>query len=65
VSTPARIIAAARHWLEFLNGDAAYRDYCRHWRAHHARELDARPATRAEFFREEQQRRWNGVRRCC
>jgi len=65
MSALARLFAAARRWLEHLNGDAAYREYCRHWRAHHADERHASPPTRAEFFREELQRRWNGVRRCC
>jgi uncharacterized short protein YbdD (DUF466 family) len=65
MNTLARFIAAVRRWFEYLNGDAAYREYCRHWRTHHAGERTASPPTRAEFFRAEQQRRWNGVRRCC
>ena len=65
MSTLVRMLATARAWLEYLNGDAAYREFCRHWHAHHAHEQDATPPTRAEFFRAEQHRRWSGVRRCC
>jgi uncharacterized short protein YbdD (DUF466 family) len=55
---------AVRGWLAWLNGDAAYRAYCRAWAAEHA-QCAHPPPTRAEFFRAEQERRWSGVRRCC
>jgi len=48
--------------LSYLNGGAAYAHYCRHLRMHHG---DIPPLSRADFYRQEQQRRWNGVRRCC
>ncbi len=46
-------------------GDDAYERYIAHWREHHAAEPDARPLDRAQFFREEQRRKWEGIRRCC
>ena len=65
MSALTRLVAACRHWLAYLNGDTAYREYCRHWRERHATDAGERPPSRAEFFRAEQERRWNGVRRCC
>jgi uncharacterized short protein YbdD (DUF466 family) len=47
-----------------LTGDDAYERYLAHWRAHHA-DRDAEPLDRAAFYREEQRRKWEGVRRCC
>jgi uncharacterized short protein YbdD (DUF466 family) len=49
--------------LRELSGDDAYERYLVHWRARHA--ADGPPPSRAEFFRAEQQRKWNGVKRCC
>ena len=51
-----------RAWLEWLNGDAAYRSFVHHQRQHHP-ELPV--PSRAAFYRMETDRRWNGVRRCC
>ena len=47
-----------------LTGDDAYERYLEHWRLQHARD-GARPLGRAAFCREEQRRKWEGVRRCC
>ena len=57
-------IALAKLWagLRRLTGDDAYERYIAHCRAHHP---DRVPVGRAEFFRAEQARRWDGVRRCC
>ena len=45
-----------------LSGDDAYERYLRHHAAAHPGE----PALdRGAFFRQEQERKWNGVRRCC
>ncbi len=45
-----------------LSGDDAYERYL----AHHAQAHRAEtPLNRAEFFNQEQERKWNGVRRCC
>ena len=44
-------------------GDDAYERYLAHWRAHHGD--SATPLGRAAFYRDEQRRKWEGVRRCC
>ena len=45
-----------------LSGDDAYERYLAHLRAAHPERI---PLDRKAFFREEQERKWNGVRRCC
>lgn len=49
--------------LRQMTGDDAYERYLAHWQACHA-EAGA-PLTRKAFFKAEQARKWNGVRRCC
>jgi uncharacterized short protein YbdD (DUF466 family) len=60
------IDALRRAWalLRELTGDDAYERYLAHWRNHHAAEGVA-PLDRVAFHREEQRRKWEGVRRCC
>ena len=50
-----------------MSGDDAYERYLAHWHdCAHARDAMAGlPLDRAAFFREEQRRKWDGVRRCC
>ena len=57
---------AQRFWraLRTATGDDAYERYVAHWRNHH-RDDAAAPLDRRAFFREEQRRKWEGVRRCC
>ncbi len=50
--------------LRHVSGDDAYERYLEHWRAHHAAE-GAPPLDCKAFFRAEQERKWNGVKRCC
>jgi uncharacterized short protein YbdD (DUF466 family) len=59
-------IAFQRLWalLRELTGDDAYERYLAHWRTQHSAEGGA-PLDRASFCREEQRRKWEGVRRCC
>ena len=45
-----------------LSGDDAYERYLRHQRLAHPEQP---PLDRRAFFRQEQERKWNGVRRCC
>jgi uncharacterized short protein YbdD (DUF466 family) len=53
-----KLVAVVRR----LSGDDAYERYL----AHHARaHPGAKPLTRKEFFKREQERKWGGVRRCC
>jgi len=60
------IATLRRAWMVFreLTGDDAYERYLTHWRDHHA-EADREPLSRAAFCRDEQRRKWDGVRRCC
>ena len=59
-------LALQRIWalLREVTGDDAYERYLAHWRARHATGR-ATPLDRAAFCREEQRRKWDGVRRCC
>lgn len=47
-----------------LSGDDAYERYLAHWREHHAHD-GGQPLSRQAFFKAEQERKWNEVRRCC
>jgi uncharacterized short protein YbdD (DUF466 family) len=54
--------------LRQVSGDDAYERYLAHWQASHAGAHSGEggsPMNRKEFFRAEQERKWNGVRRCC
>jgi uncharacterized short protein YbdD (DUF466 family) len=48
--------------LRELSGDDAYERYLAHHAVTHPEQA---PLDRAAFFREEQKRKWDGVRRCC
>ncbi|HQR61105.1 MAG TPA: YbdD/YjiX family protein [Methylophilaceae bacterium] len=45
-----------------LSGDDAYERYLAHHAAHHP---DQPPLSREEFFRQWQEGKWKGVKRCC
>ncbi|NNM82675.1 MAG: YbdD/YjiX family protein [Burkholderiales bacterium] len=45
-----------------LSGDDAYERYLAHLKSFHP---DREPLDRKAFFREEMDRKWTGVRRCC
>ena len=45
-----------------LSGDDAYERYLTHHAQAHA---DETPLSPKEFFKQEVDRKWNGVRRCC
>lgn len=57
--------AASAAWraLRAASGDDAYERYLAHHRLQHGGE--GVPMSRAEYFRAEQRRKWDGVRRCC
>ncbi len=59
-------VALKRVWalVRELTGDDAYERYLAHWRSQHAADA-VTPLDRASFYREEQRRKWDGVRRCC
>ncbi len=48
--------------LRQLSGDDAYERYLRHHAVAHSEEI---PLDRKIFFQREQERKWNGVKRCC
>lgn len=48
-----------------LSGDDAYERYLEHFAQHHVHEVDATPLTRQAFFRQWQDNKWKGVKRCC
>lgn len=50
--------------LRWISGDDAYERYLAHWQTHHAGE-GAKPLSRAQFFKADQARKWEGIRRCC
>jgi uncharacterized short protein YbdD (DUF466 family) len=50
--------------LRSIGGDSAYERYLAHWQAHH-RHQGGEPLSRAAFFKEELERKWSGVKRCC
>jgi uncharacterized short protein YbdD (DUF466 family) len=45
-----------------LSGDDAYERYLAHHRKAHVGET---PLGRKEYFKREQEQKWNGIRRCC
>ena len=57
-------VRRAWKWFRELTGDDAYERYLNHWRDHHSGS-GAEPLDRAAFHRDEQRRKWDGVRRCC
>ena len=50
--------------IRTISGDDAYERYLLHWSTHHAGKGD-KPLGCKEFFKAEQSRKWDGVRRCC
>jgi uncharacterized short protein YbdD (DUF466 family) len=57
-----RMLQAAWGWLRAVSGDDAYERYV----SHHARVHPHLPLpSRREFYASEEQRKWNGINRCC
>ena len=52
-----------------LSGDDAYEQYLKHFAEHHAAHLKPEepqePLSREAFFKEWQDKKWKGVKRCC
>lgn len=48
-----------------LSGDDAYEQYLSHYEAHHAPGCSKTPLTREVFFKEWQDNKWKGIKRCC
>jgi uncharacterized short protein YbdD (DUF466 family) len=50
--------------LRQMSGDDAYERYLAHWRAHHGAQ-ETEPLSPKDFFKAEQKRKWDGIKRCC
>ena len=51
-----------------LSGDDAYEQYLKHYAQHHQTnaELECHlPLSKADFFKQWQDEKWNGIKRCC
>lgn len=51
-----------------LSGDDAYERYLQHYAEHHQNGLDGEvepPLSKEAFFKEWQDKKWTGVKRCC
>jgi uncharacterized short protein YbdD (DUF466 family) len=60
-----RIFNKAWCFVRRLSGDDAYEQYLAHYAEKHA-DNDEYPAlSKAEFFKQWQDEKWNGIKRCC
>ncbi len=51
-----------------LSGDDAYERYLQHYMAHHDLKAEGEveaPLTKEAFFKEWQDKKWTGIKRCC
>jgi uncharacterized short protein YbdD (DUF466 family) len=54
--------------LRRLSGDDAYERYLSHIAKHHGSDCDHEmhpPLSKKDFFKQWQNEKWNGVKRCC
>ncbi len=49
-------------FVKEVSGDDAYERYLKHHSQQHPNET---PLTRQDFFKQEQDRKWNSIKRCC
>lgn len=47
-----------------MSGEDAYERYLAHWRDHHDRGEGA-PLDRKAFYKQQQERKWSRINRCC
>jgi uncharacterized short protein YbdD (DUF466 family) len=57
-------------YVRRLTGDDAYEQYLKHFAENHADQEDSAedaliPLTRQAFFKEWQDKKWKGIKRCC
>lgn len=57
-----RVLLETWKYLRHVSGDDAYERYLQHCAEHHP---DVEPLSRQEYFKREQSRKWEGIRRCC
>lgn len=51
-----------------LSGDDAYEQYLKHHAQHHQADAEHEchsPLSKADFFKQWQDEKWNGIKRCC
>lgn len=48
--------------VRHLSGDDAYERYLQHYATHHQDEL---PLSKKAFFKQWQDEKWHGIKRCC
>lgn len=51
-----------------LSGDDAYEQYLKHYARHHQADAELEchpPLSKADFFKQWQDEKWNGIKRCC
>jgi len=51
-----------------LSGDDAYEQYLKHYARHHHADAGYAchpPLSKADFFKQWQDEKWNGIKRCC
>lgn len=51
-------------FIRRVSGDDAYEQYLQHY-AEHYTETEHAPLSRADFFKQWQDKKWKGVKRCC
>ncbi|WP_228779121.1 YbdD/YjiX family protein [Methylobacter sp. BlB1] len=54
--------------VRHLSGDDAYERYLKHHAMHHQADSDhvhCQPLSKKEFFKQWQDEKWRGVKRCC
>ena len=61
---PLELIKKCWLGLREITGDDAYERYLVHWCEHHAAE-GGEPMDRETFFKQDVERKWSGVKRCC
>lgn len=49
-------------YLRQVTGDDAYERYLQHCEIFHPNDA---PLSRQDYFKQEQSRKWDGIRRCC
>ena len=49
--------------IRCMTGEDAYERYLASWRDHHGE--DEVPLDRKTFYKQQQERKWNGINRCC
>ena len=51
-----------------LSGDDAYEQYLKHYARYHQADMGHKchlPLSKADFFKQWQNEKWNGIKRCC